>query len=638
MAGVSYCPIVGNKCNQEEPDLRVHPWTFFLAEPFQPKEERQKREYAIKSALRIYKNGKFSKKSLRVADEEPNSAMFCDICRMIQSSSHGMADISGLNPNVLLELGMMIALGKPVIILIKKTELHLKDILPSDILWKRVIPYGEFLEITQKLEKELQNIPNTPVPKSAATSISEVIAEKNPQFAEQLKEVLQEIVKTTLGNFSKAMEELGLNGDISTRKVKLANSDQEKIEEIFEKVKQQERLVGYPKNASSSFLKGNLLANQGKYEQALEMYNLVLDFEPDNPNILLNKAIALTILGRKEEAKNCYEQMTKSKPKDPTGLLKKGIAYDKLGKPEEAIPYFYQAKSLKMNQYDVCYNMGIAHNMLGHHNKALKYYEEATDLKPKAYGAWFNRGFCLWILCRNNEAIESLEKAISLDKETYRAWFIKGLVLIRMGKFDEAIDCLQQATKLNPEDASIWYNMGTAFKKKGNFVKEIECYNNAINIDSKKMDAWSNKGVALDRMGQHDQAIKCYETALKIEPNNDLIMVNFAEELFVVNDVSRGLELARKVAKIAQNDDTKTISLLLTCLGCALLNDNTGFENARRQITGKYLMILGICYDFKNVEKMANERLPTVMKSKMLQLISRAKEASSLTRGKNSSF
>lgn len=108
MKRIVNCPIIGGECKRTDPKTRVQEDTFFLAEPFFPIEERIRRERAVRSALREALEEKFSENCLKIADKMPKeTAFFCDICHMIQSCPYGIVDISGLNPNVLMELGMM---------------------------------------------------------------------------------------------------------------------------------------------------------------------------------------------------------------------------------------------------------------------------------------------------------------------------------------------------------------------------------------------------------------------------------------------------------------------------------------------------------------------------------------------------
>jgi len=315
MVGMEYCPITGTKCSQGEVEIRVQPDTFFLAEPFKPDEDRKRREDIIKIVLSETMKDKYCGKNLRVADKEPREAIFCDICRLIQSSAYGIADISGLNPNVLLELGMMFALGKPVSIIFRKSEeKSLRENLPSDIAWKRVIPYGEFLDLHEELGNRIRDRPVMPSVISPATEIKKIIAERDPELAKQMDSRLQEILKVTSAEFERLMEKTKLSGAMSGQKVEIEPSVYARIDMIFEKVKQVEKLVGFPKDAESAFLKGNWYFKKEEYERANELYDWVLNLKPDSHEALGNKGISLDKLGKYDEAIKCYDEAIKIKP------------------------------------------------------------------------------------------------------------------------------------------------------------------------------------------------------------------------------------------------------------------------------------------------------------------------------------
>lgn len=67
-------------------------------------------------------------KHYRADDEVSNKDIMCKICQEIQSASIVIVNISGLNPNVMLEQGLAYGLGKPVIILKDKNTKAISDI------------------------------------------------------------------------------------------------------------------------------------------------------------------------------------------------------------------------------------------------------------------------------------------------------------------------------------------------------------------------------------------------------------------------------------------------------------------------------------------------------------------------------
>lgn len=81
-----------------------------------------------------------------------NKDLMCKICEQLQICGIAIVNISGLNANVMLELGLAYGLGKPVII-IKDTKTN----SISDLGCMEYIEYSNAYELQQKLFKALDN-------------------------------------------------------------------------------------------------------------------------------------------------------------------------------------------------------------------------------------------------------------------------------------------------------------------------------------------------------------------------------------------------------------------------------------------------------------------------------------------------
>ncbi len=85
------------------------------------------------------------------ADNEiTNKDIMCKICHQIQSCQMAIINISGLNPNVMLEQGLAYGLGKPVIILKDKATKAISDLGSIEY-----IEYSHAGDLQQKLYKAL---------------------------------------------------------------------------------------------------------------------------------------------------------------------------------------------------------------------------------------------------------------------------------------------------------------------------------------------------------------------------------------------------------------------------------------------------------------------------------------------------
>lgn len=133
--GVKGCPL-----HPPEKKNRV-----FVAMPFSD-DYRDSYEYGVKLIL-----DQLSIEYYRADDEISNKDIMCKICCEIQSCGKVIANISELNPNVMLELGLAYGLGKEVIVIKDKKTASISDLGSIEY-----IEYSHASELQQKLLRLLQ--------------------------------------------------------------------------------------------------------------------------------------------------------------------------------------------------------------------------------------------------------------------------------------------------------------------------------------------------------------------------------------------------------------------------------------------------------------------------------------------------
>ncbi|MBT7092062.1 MAG: hypothetical protein HN936_02375 [Bacteroidetes bacterium] len=134
---VDHCPV----------NPRLEKNKAFIGMPFKD-EYLDSFNYGVKPALESIGYSFFK------ADEDiSNTDIMCKICRELQACSIALINISGLNPNVMLELGLAYGIGKPVIILKDKDTKAIADLGSLEY-----IKYDHAYDLMQKLIKGLPNI------------------------------------------------------------------------------------------------------------------------------------------------------------------------------------------------------------------------------------------------------------------------------------------------------------------------------------------------------------------------------------------------------------------------------------------------------------------------------------------------
>lgn len=365
MGQIIRCPLNGLSCGMA---ITLEEDSFFLAEAEKPEDERQWRREALTTVL----EREYQYKIKSALDESDINAFTCKICKLIQNCAYGIADITSDNPNVLLELGMMIALGKPTVILVKRgQEEKLK--LPSDIIDREVIPFQDYTEIMPKLRKVMENLPLPLSPPSPIQALERL----QPQFTDELKKMVDDIVK----EFKESIEEAKLERvsprekrkEILPELAERLRSSEEKLEEM--------RRLGFVTDAETAFFRGNYFYDEGKYVDALASYSWSLELSPDAPDTLTNRGTAYAELGRHDpEALTDFNRSLELRANDTDTLNNRGVSYAELGRYDEALDDFNRCLELSPDDPYTPYNLACLFSLWDKAEESIAYLKKAIEL------------------------------------------------------------------------------------------------------------------------------------------------------------------------------------------------------------------------------------------------------------------
>ena len=235
---------------------------------------------------------------------------------------------------------------------------------------------------------------------------------------------------------------------------------------------------------------GNELLSQGKYEEAISLYDSRLSVDPKDVEALNNKGVALHHLGRFEEAISTYDKALVLDPKYVNALFSKGAALDTIGRHEEAISWYDKALSVDPKNVDALNGNGLALSQLGRHEEAISWYDNTLAVDPKNVDALTSKGIELGKLNRTEDALNWFDKALQVDPEYVVALNNKGISLAVLGKYEEALN---------------WFDK-------------------ALQVDAKDVRALTLKGSVLNDLGKKTEALTWIDKALTIDPNNQMVI------------------------------------------------------------------------------------------------------------------
>ena len=219
---------------------------------------------------------------------------------------------------------------------------------------------------------------------------------------------------------------------------------------------------------------GKALDAQGRYHEAIRIYDLVLALDPYNKFALNNKGADLYDLGRYEEAIIYFDRRLAIDPNHKHVLYNKASALDGLGRYQEAIMYYNRALAIDPYFFKALVNNGLSHKKLGLYEEAIMYYNRALAIDPN-----------------NNDVLQN-----------------KANALTAAGRYSEAIQRYNQALDINPNDVDTLNNIGAAFAESGRYETAIEYYDRSLTIDPDNTIALINKAAALIELGRYEEAEK----------------------------------------------------------------------------------------------------------------------------------
>ncbi|MGE0463425.1 MAG: tetratricopeptide repeat protein [Vicinamibacterales bacterium] len=232
-------------------------------------------------------------------------------------------------------------------------------------------------------------------------------------------------------------------------------------------------------------LKHAALAGRGGDQAWREfLVRRALEFNPRDPNVLMEMAAMLQASGRASEALDYLRQREQVAPGDHQTLVEQGRTLAALGQLEEAEAVLRRAARVRDAAAE--YNLGAVLDRRGRLAEARAHYERALEIDPFYARAMNNLG-------------------VSLD---------------RNGQIEAAVAMLRRATEADPENAEAFSNLGSALIGSRKLPEAIRALETSIALDPDAPDAHNNLGIALAQSGRLADAAREWETALRIFPGH----------------------------------------------------------------------------------------------------------------------
>ncbi len=324
----------------------------------------------------------------------------------------------------------------------------------------------------------------------------------------------------------------------------------------------------------ASYVFGLFYFNTGETERALVWFDRALHMNPNFPQALTGRAVALQRVGRPEEALGALEAILRLEPADHEALYMSGVILHGLDRWQEALSAYDAALRQKPDYREALTNRGVLLEQIGQFEPALASFDAALALGLEDTTVHFNRGSVLQRLGRFEEALAAYDHLRALGAADPETELNRGNVLQKLGRLAEAVAGYDAALKLRPLYPQALYNRGIALHRLGCSVEALESFDAALALKPVYPEALCNRGNVLNELRRYAEALSSYEAALRLRPDFAQAQINRANVLFESGRYEEAIENSTRIL-LNESDHPQAL-----CVRGAALHRLDRFEEA----------------------------------------------------------
>ncbi|MGN6368547.1 MAG: tetratricopeptide repeat protein [Phycisphaerae bacterium] len=295
-------------------------------------------------------------------------------------------------------------------------------------------------------------------------------------------------------------------------------------------------LTAPPKSTTDLYLEGQLAAERGNYDAAMESLSKAIEQNPKMSLAYEARGSLYKEKGDYHRAAEDFRQASLLEPFDFNAHYQLGLMYQFLQKFADAITAYQRAVEIRPLDPEANMNLAMTYTEMGQPLRGLPYAQRAVQgslQSPDSATYYANLGTLYAQLGKDDAAIDTLKKSIELNGRQPEVYLNLGQEYIKTGKYQQAKNVLETARDLAPS-AAISERLGLAYYKLRELPKAREAFSDAIHQNPQYFPALNGLGVVAMTTSQMTsppdldaarEALAYWDRSLKINPQQPAIQM-----------------------------------------------------------------------------------------------------------------
>lgn len=288
------------------------------------------------------------------------------------------------------------------------------------------------------------------------------------------------------------------------------------------------RVSKMPDDSVSLYNLAAALAGQGKFTEAVDVYQHLLLLSPNDERTLTALGAALDGEGDWRSAEERFRSAMATHP--PACDARFDLANLELRRQELAGAEQEFRAMVPLCQQDADIHAGLGTTLAneGRNDAAASEFGRALALNPEDVPALLGLAAIELDSNQADAAMEHLKQAIHADPSSAEAHEQLARAHAQAGRGEDALNELRAASRLKPGDPQIYSALSQVLAGMGRLKEAIEEQRTALKLLEDDPDGWNNLGVMLLRAGQVPEARAALEHALRLQPDHAQAKANLA--------------------------------------------------------------------------------------------------------------
>jgi tetratricopeptide (TPR) repeat protein len=302
---------------------------------------------------------------------------------------------------------------------------------------------------------------------------------------------------------------------------------------------------------------GTLYQMTGKLYEAVEIYDQLLEFYPDNLGVRERLIDLYTKLKQPEKAEKQLEEIKKySRPGDP-GRQALGLIYLKQGKLDESIEELNLIVSAWPDDDKSRFYLATAYTQKGETDEAMDHFSRVRPQSKYYVNARTHMAYLLETQERHAEAIKILEELIAAKEKKPEIYLMLASVYEAMNDYDKAMAVVKEGLEQHSRNVDLIFRRGVILDKKGDKEGCIQQMRSVLEIEPDHAEALNYIGYTYAEQGVRlDEALSLIEKASKLRPDSGYIFDSLGWVYYQKGQYDDAIRYLEKAAVLTPDDPT----------------------------------------------------------------------------------